>query len=321
MTEDQTDLYKQLVTAGVNEAVPSAELRDRVLAESIEALPAQAVKRAAGYPRRIRLWPTGLIAAAVGLIVLGGIHFWPTSPATPGGNGVWWSGPTSAWAAEIQAAIAKVEAVTCRERSVTVCADGQRHTSSTWRVFYVGQDSYRRDIYDNDQLREIQWYTPDGDGMHQASVRFDLSSHHLERHKGSFGVENPVERVAFLVRVIDEPDRWLGTQTIDGRECVGFEVRASRYGSNPDTWLHRVWFDVETRLPARTEMERPVEDSETRVARITVRDRFDYSPNLSADTFEPNIPAGFVFGHPDEIRKRRANQKSRPVRPDSSPGR
>lgn len=43
-----------------------------------------------------------------------------------------------------------------------------------------------------------------------------------------------------MVSRISRADRLLGTQTIDGHECVGFEIRASQYGDNPDTWLDRI---------------------------------------------------------------------------------
>ena len=68
------------------------------------------------------------------------------------------------------------QGVTCRERTLVVSDDGSSHESSTGITFYVSEDSYRMDIHDGGFLREIQWYTPDGDSMIQTSVRFDLSS-------------------------------------------------------------------------------------------------------------------------------------------------
>jgi hypothetical protein len=186
-----------------------------------------------------------------------------------------------------------------------VAADGSQHTSSTWDIFYVSRDSYRRDIYDGDVLREIQWYVPDGNDMIQHYVRFDLKCYGALRHGGSFGVHDPIERIRFYVERLDKADRFLDEQTIDGHVCVGFEISASKYGSNPEAWLDRIWFDVETRLPVRIEQSgRPVTGDTTRTF-TTIQDQFEYAPQVPADTFIPQEPPeGFINAHPDDLPQR-----------------
>ena len=259
--------------------------------------------------RRSMRW---LSAAAAVLVVLGGWSLVSRSPK-PGGSATdWWLAPPSVWAAEINAALATIKGVTCREQTQIVDADGSAHLSSTWHRFYVSRDSYRRDIYDGDYFREIQWYTPDGGDMLQTSVRFDTKSYCVLRHHGRFGDQDPIERIRFYVALLDKADRQLGRTSIDGHECVGFEIRASKYGSNPDAYLDRIWFDVKTRLPVRIELAgRPVtSDKVDTVLTFTfIQDQFDYSPVLPEDTFTPNIPSGLINAHPDELRK-----------PQSSPG-
>jgi hypothetical protein len=241
------------------------------------------------------------LAAAVILIVLGGITFWPIGN---GKNNQWWLGPTAAWGQELLATLDTIKAVACRERTILVAADGSQHPSSTWDMFYVSHDSYRRDIYDGDVLREVQWYVPDGNDMIQHYIRFDLKCYGALRHGGSFGVHDPVERIRFYVEQLDQADRLLGEQIIDGRDCVGFEISAGRYGSNPETWLDRIWFDKETRLPVRIEQSgRPVTGDPASTF-TTTQDQFDYAPQVPADTFTPQEPpAGFVNAHPDELRQ------------------
>ena len=264
-------------------------------------------------PRQHILWGhilesriTKLAAAAVIIIaILGGVNFWPN------GNGEqWWLGPPAAWGQEILAALDTIKGVTCREQTVIVMADGARHTSSTWDVFYVSHDSYRRDIYDGDFLREIQWYVPDGNDMIQHYIRFDLKCYGASRHKGSFGDHDPVERMRFYVRLLDEADELLGEEVIEDRNCVGFEIRAGKYGDNPEHWVDRIWFDVETKLPVRIEMHgRPVTDHPEKTF-TTVQDQFDYNPELPADTFIPQeAPEGFINAHPDEIRASREKEQ------------
>ena len=254
---------------------------------------------------------TKLAAAAVIIItILGGINFWPDSSE----NKKWWLDPSAAWGRDILAELDIIEAVSCRERTMWIGPDRTTHTSSTWNIFYVSHDSYRRDIYDGDLLREIQWYVPDGNDMIQHYVRFDLKCYGATRHKGSFGKRDPVERMRFYVKVLDNTDKLLGEKVIEAHNCVGFEISASKYGDNPEEWLDRIWFDIDTRLPVLMEQERACPRDKTQTdfhPHITVRDRFDYNQELPADTFIPyEAPEGFINAHPDEIRANREQEQT-----------
>lgn len=235
-------------------------------------------------------------AAVIAIVVLGGISFWPDGGSD---DGKWWQGPSKVWAQEIMAALESIEGVTCRERIVTVMSDGSEHMSMTWMIFYVSHDSYRRDIYDDDFLREIQWYVPDGDGMLQHSIRYDLNSYFDHKHEGSFGHYDPVDRMRSYVSRLDEADQLLGEEVIDGYNCVGFEINSDTSGDRID---YCIWFDKETKLPVRIEIRgMPVTNEPDRTTTI-IMDQFDYNPDLSADTFIPKTPDGFIYGHPDDLR-------------------
>jgi len=208
------------------------------------------------------------------------------------------------------AALDTVKGVTCREETVLVNSDGSEITFDTWNILYVSHDSYRRDIYDEGILREIQWYVPDGEGTLQHSVRFDLESYFTHTGEGSFGDYDPVERIRSFVRQLDKADKLLGEKVVEGRDCVGFEISASKYGDNPEEWIDCIWFDVETQLPVRIEQRnRPVTGRADKTFTI-IQDQFDYDPGLSADTFIPRIPEGFIHGHTDEIRPVREKERN-----------
>ena len=249
-------------------------------------------------------------AAVIIMVILGGINFWPDSPE----NRKWWLGSSAAWGQEILAELDTIEAVSCRERTMWIGPDGTTHTSSTWNIFYVSRDSYRRDIYDSDVLREIQWYVPDGNDMIQHGVRFDLKCYGALRHKGSFGKRDPVERMRFYVKVLDNTDKLLGEKVIEAHNCVGFEISAGKYGDNPEEWLDRIWFDIDTRLPVLIEKERACPRYKTQTdfhPHITVQDQFDYNQELPADTFIPcDAPEGFINAHPDEFRANREQEQT-----------
>jgi len=238
-------------------------------------------------------------AAVIIIIVLSGVTFWPSGSS---GKGKWWLGPPAAWGQEILEALDTIKGVSCREQTILVMADGSKHISSTWNMFYVSHNSYRRDIYDGDVLREIQWYVPDGNDTIHHSVRFDLESYFIHRGKGSFGNRDPVERIRFYVKLVGKADKVLGEKVIEDLNCIGFEISASKYGDNPEEWVDRIWFDVETKLTVCIEKHgRPVTDH-PEMTLTTIQDQFDYNPELPADTFIPEIPEGFINAHPDEIR-------------------
>lgn len=297
---------------------PTAEAHDRVLDNVLEALekskkPKPAINQPNIWRTIMKSQITKLATAAAVIIItiLGGINFWPGGGSE---NGKWWLGPPAAWGQEILAKLDTIEGVSCRERTIWIGSDGSKHTSSTWDIFYVSRDSYRRDIYDGDFLRETQWYVPDGNDMIHYSVRFDLESYFIQRGKGSFGDRDPVERMRFYVSVLEntENKRLLGEIVIEDHRCVGFEISASEYGDNPQEWLDRIWFDVDTKLPVLMEHEVACPREKTQAdfhPYITVRDQFDYDPELPADTFIPEIHEGFINAHPDEIRAAREKEQ------------
>jgi hypothetical protein len=240
---------------------------------------------------------TKLAAAAVIVItIIGGISLWPG-----GSTNKWWLEPQAVWGQEILRVLDTIEVVTCRERTVIVTADGSEFPSSTWDKFYVSADSYRRDIYDGNFLREIQWYVPDGNDMVQHYIRFDLKCYGAVRHRGSFGIQDPVERMRFYVRLFDKADKLLKEKNVDGYHCIGFEINAGKYGNNPENWVDHIWFDVETKLPVYIEQHgRPVTDQPDKTF-STIQDQFNYNPQLPANTFVPWVPENFIKSNSDEI--------------------
>ncbi len=203
---------------------------------------------------------------------------------------------SSAFANQALAALqqAKTEGVTLKEQNIVVLADGTRHTSSTSSKLFVGRDSYRRDIYENDNLRESQWYTQKGDGMLQTSVRFDSKTYTQQSHTGGYGNQEPVARMSLLVKFIDRAERRLNPLEIRGAKCPGYEIRASKYGNNPADWIDRIWFDPATKLPVRIEQERPRKEQQFK-SFVTVQEQFEWHPDLAADTFTARIPNGFTL--------------------------
>ena len=241
-------------------------------------------------------------AAVIAIVVLGGISFWPGGGSD---NGKWWLGPPAAWGKEILASLDTFKAVTCHEQNVLVLSDGSEHTSMTWNILYVSSDSYRRDIYDDDFLREIQWYVPEGGGTYFHSIRYDTKSYFTHSGEWSFGNQDPVERMRSFVSRLDEADRLLGEEVIDGYSCVGFEISAG----NSEDRVDCIWFDTQTKLPVRIEIRGMQGTNQPDETSTVIQEQFDYNPALSPDTFIPQTPAGFIHAHPDEIQAAKERQQ------------
>jgi len=246
------------------------------------------------WKRLIQSRTARLAAAAVFVIILWAAIMRPQGLSR---NNKWWMQSSTAWGQEILEALDTIKGACCRERTVFIMSDGSRNTFGTWDILCVSRDSCRRDIYDNDVLRETQWYVPEGNNMIQTGVRFDPASYSVCRHQGGFGNHDPVERMRFYVMVLEKSNnkRLLGEREIEGRPCVGFEVNASEYGDNPEWWLDRIWFDIDTKLPVLREHERPCPQDKVQPdcqPCIRIQDQFDYEPKLPADAFVPDIPEG-----------------------------
>jgi outer membrane lipoprotein-sorting protein len=191
---------------------------------------------------------------------------------------------------EIVAALDKVKTVAYRENS---------------KQIFLSRYAWREDIYNNDgQLTITRWYTIKKQDMEKTSLDFNDKGFHLEQVVVDFGNEtykvvthdrnsrprHPMDCILFQAGLIDRADLMLENVEIEGMECFGFEVSAKKYGTNPDGMLHRMWFDMETKLPVQMEFESPRDDGDKSVS---VKDQFEWDHQLPADIFIPQIPEGF----------------------------
>lgn len=243
------------------------------------------------------------LAAAVILIVLGGITLWPSGD---GETGQWWLGPPAAWGQFITESLDTIQALVYREGYVFVGDYGSTHVSGNWSRWYNTPERRRRDKYYDDVLVSTMWEEPQEPGfVRRYDVSFEYECYTVETYESSPSPTDPVEMLRFYVKLLDRADRSLGAKTVEGRKCTGFEVSASKYGDNPAGWVDRVWFDTETRLPVRIEYHgRPVTDHPEKTFTF-VRDEFEYYVDVPAERFEPQIPEGFANAHPDTVRTAR----------------
>jgi outer membrane lipoprotein-sorting protein len=246
------------------------------------------------------------LAAAVILIVLGGIGLWPLGlgPGDP-----WWLGAPAAWGQEILHSLDQIEAVVYRQRVGHVSDYGPPQMSLGYEIRFNAKDRYRRDRYDNGvDLMNTQWVLADGNDLRMIEVSYEYRCY-FERKNEAYGyIEDIMDRMQSYVRLLDKADRILKTEVFDGRECVGFEISTARYGSNPQGDFDRIWFDVQTHLPARIERHRTSSSFVAGQTDIVIHDQFQYYAKVPVDLFTSQVPAGYVNAHPDNIRMARDRQ-------------
>jgi outer membrane lipoprotein-sorting protein len=175
------------------------------------------------------------------------------------------------------------------------------------RYVYLSKNAWRIDCYSPEQLQTTEWFIIQQD-MDASLLQFegkakpyivaewecdyDAKTVRVIGHTVESGWhQHPMSNILFLAGFCDRADRFIASAVIDGVECFGFEISAKKYGDNPDTTINRLWFDVETKLPVRMELEYIMDGRlETRV-----RNRFEWNPELPDDTFIPEIPEGFTL--------------------------
>jgi len=210
---------------------------------------------------------------------------------------------------EIAAALNAVETAVYRTRFGSVqggdwvFADGDR--------IYLSQYDWRKDSYSGDQVQRTEWFVTDKADWGETSldfndrnfrlmqtiVNFADHSYRVITHGSRSHPENPMDHIIFLAGWIDKADRFFAKEQIEGIDCFGFELSAKKYGTNPDTSKHRLWFDAETMLPVKVESEWVRGDE----PRKMVSDEFQWNVELPQDTFIPDIPQDFKLLEPDEM--------------------
>lgn len=203
---------------------------------------------------------------------------------------------------EIAAALKGVKTAVYRERFGFVRDENWLFTDG--ERIYISEYDWRKDSYSGQQLQKTEWYVTDKDDWGKTSFDFNDRNFRLIQTTVNFGdrsfkeithgskshPNNPMDNIIFLTGYIDRADQFFESQQIDGIECFGFELSAKKYGSNPDTHIHTLWFDAVTMLPVKTEFEWFQDDG----PRKRIQDQFEWDPELPAETFIPEIPADFT---------------------------
>lgn len=289
----------------------ASDTRERILERAYGVM--DEMENTRPVPHRLPIWRTTMgtlkgkvaLAAAVILIVLGGITLWPF-----GGSGnEWWLGSPAAWGQEILETLGRMQAVVYRQRTGWDSPHGPPEMNVGWERRYNAKDCYRRDRYDDGvNIMNTQWVISDAQGLLMTEVSHEYECFFTQENEAYGFMAEFVEEMRRHVKRLDKADRPLEPQVFDGHKCVGFEISAARYGDNPKERFDRIWFDVETKLPMRIERHGIAMDFDPGRTMTIIHDQFEYFAEVPADLFVPRIPEGYVSAHPDEIRMAREQE-------------
>jgi len=293
----------------------SAKADERILTNVRETL--EQTRNARSVTSQPSIWRTvmenraakfGMIAAVLA-VIFGVPALTLFSRQKNSASDQWWLGPQAAWAGEITASLESVKALVYREQPVFVKPFGSTHISGNWTRCYQARDRFRRDKYYHDKLVDVTWEVPDGNDLLHYMVSHEYECYQEDRRQGAAYDRDPVEQLLFYVRLLHKADRILESKLFDGKECVGFEISAAKYGNNPEGRIDRIWFDVESKLPVRIERHGLPLTNHPEETLTLIQDQFEYHVDVPAEMFTPQIPGGYVNTHPDSIRKAREKEE------------
>ena len=280
---------------------PDAGHREVLKRQLLSAYPKHRFRPAA---RSFGTWKTlmgkpvfKLAAAAVIIIaVVGGINFWP--------KGKWYLGPPAAWGKEIIQSLEKVKTLVYRQHGASVSDYGLVKMDVEWEKRFCSENAYRCDRYDyhtGTKVVNTQWILREPNGPTKYEVSFEYQCYFQEKSGDWPFYSNQMDSFRYYVGLLKSADRILGTKSFDGRECVGFEIDLGKSGTFPKGRTACIWFDVETKLPARIEKHGVRSSFDAAQTYTIIHDRFEYYTEVPAGIFDPQIPEGFVNARPEDI--------------------
>jgi len=174
------------------------------------------------------------------------------------------------------------------------------------RNVYLSRLAWRVDHLAGERLRMSEWFVLERSDPAPTSHDFNdrefrLVHTRVDHENGMYQkVEHgrdtrpghPMDAIRFLAGQVDRADRMLEDTVVEGIRCSGFELSARKYGTNPDSMVHRMWFDLETKLPVRMEFEYLPGGASKTV--VLVEDHFVWNPELPPEFFTPEIPRGYT---------------------------
>ncbi|UCG58722.1 MAG: hypothetical protein JSU70_04250 [Phycisphaerales bacterium] len=296
-TENSEELLSSLLSAVDRQEVePEKEFLDRLKEQSANVFQDTASRQGSARSgqfaeptfawRKIMHSRTTKLAAAAAAIIIGvlfGLDF-------IGGPDM----ATVAWGKVVEN-VEKVEWFVFQHQiSVTSVADGATIQESETTTYVSSEYGLRQDAYMNDQLIGISYIPPAGKIVTQVMPgvkkyrRVTTSEEYMRK------IHEQADPVGMIKEFMSFEHTELGRDIVDGVEAEGIEVNDPKFLTAVfESAIGRLWVDVETDLPVRTEIV-GVSGGGSIETKIVAYD-FDWHVELEPRVFEPNIPDDYTL--------------------------
>lgn len=274
-----------------SELTPDPAFTSKVMDRVDARLLTEGVKAFSRSPQKKFFSPGRLVVTACLVLVAGFMyrnHFAPSVSSETD----WWLGSSSVYAKDISQQLeqSRVEGIIFRNQTKFVMDDDTQSTSSTVSTYFMIRDRYRLNIYDNDILREIQWYLPEGNDLVQTSIMVKDHSMQITRHPSDKNhTKDPISHLLNLINFLDKAKKTFEPKEIEGKMCIGFEIEAKELSNVTNRGNYQIWIDTKTKKPVKLIYDRPMPPNKAHHIKrmITVMDNFEWNPKFPKDTFEP----------------------------------
>ena len=282
----------------INELIKKLKLKasadlDKRVHDDISAALAESEKTKSARPepniwRTIMKSSTTRIAAAAVIIisVLFGLEF----IGRPDMASVAWG--------EVAKKVEQIESFIFQQKiSITSVAEGTTIQESETTTYVSSEFGLRQDAYMNGQVIGISYIPLEGTIVTQVMPgvkKYRSVSTPEENIRKTHEQANPKGMIKEFMSL---EHTQLGREIIDGVEVEGIEVNDPRFltilTSAFESAVGRLWVDVETNLPVRTEIV-GVSDGGSIEVKIVAYD-FDWDAEPKPSVFEPNIPDDYTL--------------------------
>jgi hypothetical protein len=215
--------------------------------------------------------------------------------------GLEWSGgknaATVAWAKVVEN-VEQIESYIFQHQiSVTNMLEGTTIQESETTTYVSSEFGLRQDAYMNGQIIGISYIPSAGTIITQVMPgmkkyrKVSTSEEHIRK------IHEQVNPVGMIKEFMLFEHTQLGREIIDGVEVEGIEVNDPGFltvlTSVFESAVGRLWVDVKTNLPVRTEI-RGISDNGSIETKIVAYD-FNWDAEPESDVFEPNIPDDYTL--------------------------
>ncbi|MHC4641406.1 MAG: hypothetical protein ACYS32_07155 [Planctomycetota bacterium] len=234
-----------------------------------------------GIWRIIMKSPITKLAAAAVIIIAVGIFF-------PRGNG-----SSVAWAKVVEK-VEQIESFMFQQR-ISINGMPEGATTDMELTTYVSSEyGLRQEIYENGRVISISYVPLEGTTITAVwpSMKKYLKVSTTQEHmRKTHDQSNPK---GMIKEFMSFEHTGLGRKIIDGVEAEGIEVNDPNFLTFVfESTVGRLWVDVKTNLPLRTEIE-GISGNGSIETKIVAYD-FDWDVELDPGVFEPNIPDDYTI--------------------------